>query len=57
MCEVEPMDGNGLRDRRPKEKKHKELKYHNEGMQLCPEPRKGEKTCGRTPDGTGESSV
>lgn len=47
------MDGNGLRERRPKEpnKEHKDdTKSHSEEM-------KSEKTRGRTPDGTGESVI
>lgn len=52
MLGVEPMDGNGLRERRPKEPN----KEHNDDMQSGLEEGKGEKTRGRTPDGTGQST-
>ena len=47
------MDRNGLRERRPKELKED----HNDNIQPNWEEGKSEKTCGRTPDGTGESII
>ena len=44
------MDGNGLRERRPKELN----KEHNGDMQSRLEEEKSEKTRGRTPDGIGQ---
>lgn len=47
------MDGNCVRERRPKES----TKDHNDEMQYHAEEREDEKTCGRTPDGTGKSAI
>ena len=47
------MDGNGLRERRPKMPDND----CNDDMHLHSEERKNEKTFGRTPDGTGKSIV
>ncbi len=47
------MNGDGLRERRPKEPN----KEHDDDMQPQSEKRKSEKTCGRTPDGTGKSII
>ncbi len=54
------MDVNGLRERRSREsymshKDHNDHNNHNEDTQRCPRESRSEKTCGRTPDGTGES--
>ena len=45
------MDGNGLRERRPKEPNTE----HKDDMKSRSEEIKSEKIRGRTPDGTGES--
>lgn len=50
------MNGDGLRERRPKEPT-KPNKEHDIDMQRQSEKRKSEKTCGRTPDGTGKSII
>ena len=50
---VEPIDGNGLRERKLREP----TKDQNDDMQSPSEERKVEKTYGRTPDGTGESLI
>lgn len=51
------MDGNGLRERRPKEPDKEPDKDHNDDIQSHLEGRESEKTFGRTPDGTGKSIV
>ena len=53
MHGVEPTDGSGLRERRPKEPTEEQ----NNDMQSHSEERKSEKTRGRTPDGMGKSVV
>ena len=50
------MDGNNLRERRP-QRDHNNQSDHNDDMQSCSKERKSEKTCGRTPEGIGESSA
>ena len=46
------MDGGAVRERRPKEPK-----VRDNDLQPQSEKRKSEKTCGRTPDGTGKSDI
>lgn len=47
------MDGDGLRERRPKEPNTD----HDDDMPSPLDERKGEKTYGRTPDGTSKFSI
>ena len=56
--ESKVMDGKGLRERKCKES-HEDHEYndHNVEIQQCSEKEKSKKTCGRTPDGTSESSI